>query len=204
MGFLNRVKCTHCGRKTAPMARRSLGDGSSICNHCQVRIPEEALKMLPDYDYASFAQLREFADKVEPVLAKCFHQTHSFFGIHLDADNGIFFVREYGQGKPFYLRTADVRSFEMHFRGKKYKARNTHLDCKVTGEVHCIVSVNDPIYVFRGIVACGMEADGETDPLRLQFSYDNPEGMDEFIQIFNQTVRRTIEEKRLTEGGKRE
>lgn len=185
MGLFKEHACACCGKKTNMMTRSKLKDGNYVCFDCKPLIPNYVLNCLNEYDLEDFHELKKYVVHSDTVLRAKFKQTHSFHSIHLDANNGLFYIDGGALDKKLYLKAEEVFTLTLSFEPEKYK--EGVFTEKVKGKITMTLDVLNPSFRYETVIATGVWANAHMKGLlSKKIIYDNPKGMDEFLEVFKQ------------------
>ena len=157
MGLFTKVNCAVCGQPANAIMRAKLRDGNYICSKCSRIIPYYAYQsFLENYtleDYLTFKEHREFSDK---ELRPLFEESTSYYTIHIDEIQDLFYIGSGIDKNTVFLRFQDVVNFEMVFKPKELK--NGLTGQKVEGDVLFQIEVQQPYFKFEEKLAKDVHA----------------------------------------------
>ena len=85
MGLFSEVYCADCGKKTNPIARTSLNDGTCLCLRCTMRVPPVMQGSLTTlYSLTEYREFKDYMRTTNRELRKKFRETISYRTLHLD------------------------------------------------------------------------------------------------------------------------
>lgn len=190
MALFKEIYCAHCGKKTNLVMRKRLKDGQYVCTSCTVGIP--GYINLDDYDYEAFRNLKAYLAESENELKKAFRENHEYSQIHLDTEHGLFYVGEFG--KHLYLKLENLEEFELEFMPDVVK--EGVLSTKVTGKVMLRMRMSEPYFFKEEVLDYSAKASAEIKGVFSKKAvYDNPKGMNEFLQFFNSAWKSAVDRK---------
>jgi len=191
MALFNEAYCAHCGKKLNPLNRVKLGDGNYLCKTCAGKVPYELSDKLRSYTYKEYQQALKYKEDAQ-ALAKWFNPTHSYGDVKLDANNGIVCV---GSGGLNYLRLENLEKFELEFRAETFN--DNVFRPRVKGDVCLHYQVARPYFERSTLIKMGAKARAKKEYgiFKDKVIFINPDGMDEFMDVFNQTWKRCLEQR---------
>lgn len=190
MALFKEIHCKHCDKKTNLLTRIKLADDSYICSVCKAGIPNYI--HLSDYTYDGFLALKAYLEESEIQLKRVFRETHSYMGIHLDAEHGLFYVGDWG--KHLYLKLENLEDFDLDFVADEYK--EGIFSEKVTGKVGLNMKMQFPYFYKEEVLATGVKASARTKGIfGNKVEYENPKGMNDFLHSFATAWRRALEKE---------
>ena len=105
--------CAKCGKKAGLLTRTKLADGNYICADCEPSLPGYLSNYLDKGNYLSQNDIEDY-----DVLCRCierskeleevFELTHYYGSIMVDANHGIFYIKEGAFRTPLYLELKDL------------------------------------------------------------------------------------------------
>lgn len=193
MALFKEIHCAQCGKKTGILTRTRLADDQYVCTQCTGKIPRYIKQFLPQYSYENFKAMTQYLTQTNRELRQIFTLTHSYKGINLDSNHGIFYVGDLGT--PLYLLLSELESFELQFVVED--AKEGLLADKVVGEVRLSMQVGFPAFCRDEVLATRVKAiaDVKEGLFKKTFRHGNPKGMDAFMQEFKTVWAKAREEK---------
>ncbi len=192
MGLFKEIMCVECGAKTGLLSRTKIDGEQYLCSKCTSSVPSYIKKYLGEYSHENFKNLLFYLQTTNPELEKKFKQTHSFYGIHLDAVNGIFCFDTGLFSKSIYLELESLADFDLVYKAEEFK--EGMLSDKVIGEICFGVKMMHPYFCYEDVIATGVKAGAKQSFFGTKVTYSNPKGMDEFIQTFEEAWAKAREE----------
>lgn len=190
MGLFKEIHCEHCGKKTGMLTRVKLADGTYVCSACKAGIP--GYIHLSDYTYTDFLNLKAYLEESATTLKKQFRENHYFSQIHLDTEHELFYIDSLG--KPLYLKLEDLEEFSLDFTPDELK--EGLLSSKVTGKLTLTMKMGHPYFFREEILDSSAKASAQVKGVFSKKAvYNNPKGMDDFLQFFNSAWNRALEKK---------
>lgn len=177
--LVKEVHCAVCGNKAGLLTRQALKDGNYICFDCMPKLPSYVSECLAEhYDLEGFMQLKDYLRYSEEVLKPRFSETAHYGKLHMDEENGIFYIEEGFFSEPLYCEMKHVSFFDLEFRPEELK--EGFLGDKVTGNVLAILNVTLPSFVYVKTVATNVKGKAKKKLLSTTVTYENPEAMEDF------------------------
>lgn len=182
MALFKEIFCKECGAKAGMLARTKLGDGNYICNKCLTIVPNYIKKCLSDYSYEQYMMMKQYLIWSTSELGKVFKENHYFHGIHIDTQHGIFYFDSSLFGKPVYLLFSNVEDFDLQYAAEEFK--EGFLGDKVNGKILFRLKMNEPYFYHEDVLAYDVKATAKKSFFGNKVEYDNPAGMNEFMNYF--------------------
>lgn len=194
MALFKEIYCADCGAKTKMLFRTKLQDGQYLCSKCMKKVPYYMISTFDSsYTLEDYNAFKDYIDYSETNLRPVFNETHSFHDVHIDAENKIFYIGSYGISKEtIFLRFANLADFDMLFQPEEFK--EGIIGSKVTGDILLSVSMTQPYFQYETKMVLGAKAKAKKAFFGNKIKYENPRGMDEFIEAFATTWSAAIEE----------
>ena len=193
MGIFKEINCAFCGKKTGLLTRMKLQDGNYLCGDCVSKIPsymKDSVKKYYDMeDYRAFLNYKDYSDR---ELRPRFHETHSYYTIHIDTENKIFYLDYDINEKTVFFNFYTIDDFDLVFKAEEFK--EGMLGDKVKGEVLLVLKVNAPYFYHEEILDYSAKAKAKKKLLSNRVEYENPKGMDEFMMYFQRAWQASREE----------
>lgn len=191
MGLFKDVYCAECGEKTKMLTRTCLCDDNYLCSKCASIVPDYIHSTFESkYTLEDYKELKKELDESEEY-GKVFHQTHSFYNLHMDAERGLFYVDDILAKKTLYLSLCSVDRFNLTFQPEEYK--EGFLGEKIKGSIYMELEVEDPYFYYTGVLASGVKVKAKKGLFGKKISYEDPEGMDSFLYAFNCAWERDLD-----------
>lgn len=191
MALFKDTHCVHCGNRTKMISRVKLENDQYICGKCTSKIPMVLSQELTGRSYEEFLHLDNYMKEVNPQLKSRFRETHKFYGVRLDTAHDILCLSELLP--EVYVKLSDVSEFDL-----KYVADEVNdgwLGVKVTGKVFLRVRADDIFLFIDKVMARNVKANAKTKGLMgKKVIYDNPAGMDEFLQHYEAASQHALNE----------
>ena len=193
MGIFKEINCAHCGKKAGLLTRMKLHDGNCLCGDCVSLIPSfmrDSVKKHYDLeDYRAFLDYKNYSDR---ELRPRFRETHSYYTIHIDTENKIFYLGYDINEKTVFFNFYSIEDFDLVFKAEVLK--EGVLGDKVKGEVLLVLKVNAPYFYHEEILDYSAKAKAKKKIFSNTVEYDNPRGMDEFLLYFQRAWQASLEE----------
>lgn len=191
MALFKEQTCACCGKKANVMTRTKLKDGNYICIDCLPAMPNYVKDCLSEYTLEDFQELKKYIVYSDTVLRAKFKKTLSYESVYLDSKHGLFYIDE-GFTKPkLYLKIEDVFTYGMSFEADKYK--EGMIFTTVKGNIYMMLNMITPNIVYNKVMAKGVTANARTKGLLgNKIVYDNPSGMDFFLEEFERTRQKFL------------
>ena len=193
MGFFKEIKCSVCGKKTNLLSRMKLKDGSYLCGDCVSKIPPHMRDSVrKNYDLEEYNALLDYIQYSNETLRPVFHGTHSYYSIHIDTENKLFYFGYGIDANTVFFHFKNLEDFNLVFHAEEYK--EGLLGDKVKGELLMTIKVQYPYFYYEEILDHSAKAKAKKKLLSSSVEYDNPTGMDEFLLYFTTAWRTSREE----------
>lgn len=193
MGLFKEIYCAHCGAKTKLLTRMKLNDGTYLCSRCAKAIPSEMLSTAhKGYDLEDYHALLEYINFSNTHLRPLFHETHSYYTIHIDTEHKILYFGYSIDEETVFYHFHNLDDFTLVFRAEELK--EGLLGDKVTGKVLMTVKMAHPYFYYEEILDHSAKAKAKQKLLSSRIEYENPKGMDEFILFFQTAWNASIYE----------
>lgn len=193
MGIFKEINCACCGKKTGLLTRMKLHDGNYLCGDCVSKIPSFMRDSMKEHydlvDYRAFLDYKAHSDR---ELRPRFHETHSYYTIHIDTENKLFYLGYDINEKTVFFNFYSIDDFDLVFKAEVLK--EGVLGDKVKGEVLLVLKVNAPYFYHEEILDYSAKANAKKKFLSNRVEYDNPRGMDEFLLYFQRAWQASREE----------
>lgn len=194
MGLLSKVECAECRNPAGPIMRVKLNDGNYICSKCARIIPTYAYgNLLQDYSLDDFHAFKKYIQFSKEQLAPIFEETASYYTIHLDDTHGLFYLGNPYDKEKIFLKLENVLIFDLVYNGKEFSSGVTGQ--KVEGDVLFEIAVSEPFFKHEEKLATGIKAKAKKTLFGSKVSYENPKGMDDFVQAFSFAWNECLDEK---------
>lgn len=193
MGLFKEIYCAECSKKTNILTRTKLCDGNYLCSDCTLIIPsymkKSAYKKYALDDYRNFKEYITYSNKhLRPV----FHETHSFYKLHIDTENLIFYIGYGIDEETIFFDFEDVTRFDMVFCAEDYK--DGLLGSRVRGKIMVELGVSFPYFYYDDILVNNAKAKARKTFMGSKIEYGNPDGMDDFMFYFERAWREALEQ----------
>lgn len=183
MGLFREVFCEECGAKASMLTRKQVLTGEYICSKCLKPYPAMIKDSLLFYTYEDYKDLKEYKNYSDTVLNRVFRETHSYKNLHLDQDNGLFYLDD--EFPKMYLQVGNVNQIGLFFEPEKVK--EGLLSANATGTVTLGLEMRRPIIQYKKIVDHSAKAEAQVNILGTKVKCSNPKKMDAFIEAFNKS-----------------
>lgn len=198
MAIFKKVDCAHCGNKTNPLTRTKLVDGDYLCFDCIRRIPPYILNSFSShYDIDDYRSLKDYIDFSNSQLRPVFCETHSYYTIHIDERNKIFYLGDYIREDTVFFLFQNVSVFDLIFQPENIK--EGLLGDKVIGNILLQIWVRFPYFYREEKIASRVKAKAKTNFLGTKISYEDPAEMCDFKQRFKLAWAESLEEAEVDE-----
>lgn len=191
MGLFKEIYCAECGEKTKLLARTSLADGNYLCSKCMSIVPSYMKKTVTDrYTLEAYKDFKEYVEETNKESKDTFRETHSFYDLHIDTVNRMFYIDDHSAKDILYLDFCEIEQFDLTFRPEEYK--DGLFGDKVKGKIYIELEVNDPYFYYEDVMATDVKAKAQKSMFGGKVKYDNPEGMDEFLHYFERAWEKDV------------
>ena len=183
MSLLKEINCANCGEKTTMLFRTKLKDKNYLCSKCMKKIPSYMKKTVKkEYSLEDYNDFKAYVEYSEQYLRPVFQETHEFHGIHIDTDNQIFYIG-YGIDKnTLFLNFSNLVDFDLVFKAEEFK--EGIIGSKVKGDIVMGITMSNPYFNHEEILIYGAKAKAKKALFGASVRYENPKGMDFFIEAF--------------------
>ena len=203
MGLFKDIYCSHCGTKTSLLTRLKLADGSYLCSQCASKIPDYLKESVSSHyglqEYRAFLTYIGYSNR---TLCPQFHETHSYYSIHIDTENKILYLGYGINDKTVFIHLKNIDDFNLTFRAEEFK--EGMLGDKVKGELLMTIKVRFPYFYYEEILDYSAKAPAKKKFLSSSVEYENPHGMDEFLLYFHTAWKAILEEAAYARSEKTE
>lgn len=203
MGLFKDIYCSHCGTKTSLLTRMKLSNGEFLCSQCASKIPDYMKESVNShYSLQEYQELLKYIGYSNCTLRPHFHETHSYYSIHIDTENKILYLGYGINDKTVFIHLENIDDFKLVFRAKEFK--EGMLGDKVKGELLMTIKVRFPYFYHEEILDYSAKAPAKKKFLSSNVEYDNPHGMDEFLLYFHTAWQASLEEAAFARSEKTE
>lgn len=183
MGLFTKVNCAECGNPAKAILRAKLQDGNYICPSCCRSIPYYAYQSyLEEYTLEMYRFFKEYKKYSDEELRPVFQETISYASLHLDENNGLFYIGLAIDKKTVFLKLENLLAIDLVFKPKEVKSGITGQ--KVEGDVLIQLVMNEPYFKYEDKLIKDVKAKAKKELFGTKVVYDNPKGMDEFCDAF--------------------
>lgn len=183
MTFFKEIKCADCGEITKLLFRTKLKDKNYICSKCAKKIPSYVKKTFKkDYTLEEYNDFKSYIEYSNTYLKPKFRETHEFHGISIDIRNKLFHLGYGINDKTLFFNLRNVAEFDLIFQAEEY--REGIIGSKVKGNIVMWIVMKEPYLVHRETIAYGVKAKAKKALFSNTVNYENPKGMDFFIDAF--------------------
>lgn len=187
MDLFKEIYCADCGEKTKIFFRTKMTDEKYVCSKCLRKIPHYIRQSVKDnYSFSEYIDLKDYIANTSRELKLQFCETHHFHSLHLDAIHRIFYFGFYYEDKNnVFFRLRNINDIDLAFEPETYKeGMLSYKEGKVKGDVRMKLKMNVPAFVYETTIASNVKAYAKETFFGSKVKYDNPKGMDEFIDAF--------------------
>lgn len=183
MALFTKVDCADCGNPTKPVLRTRLQDGNFVCGKCSLKVPTYIYKsFLQDYTIDMYRSFKEYKKYSDEVLRPEFEETTSYYMIHVDELNELFYIGAGIDKNTVFLEFKNLVAFDLIFKPKEL--RNGITGQKVEGDVLVQVAMRTPYFIYEDKLVKDVKAKAKKELFGTKVAYENPKGMDDFISAF--------------------
>ncbi len=192
MSLLKEIFCADCSEKTNMFFRTKLKDKNYLCSKCMKKVPAYIKNFFKkEYTLEDYKDFKDYIDYSNQYLKPAFHETHKFHGIHIDADNQIFYIGYGIDENTLFLNFANLVDFDLVFKAEEFK--EGIVGSKVKGNIIMEISMKNPVFQHEEILVFGAKAKARKALFGATIRYDNPKGMDFFIEAFASAWEEALE-----------
>lgn len=186
MGLFKEVSCENCSNRTHILSRKKLTDGKYICSKCLNKLPYYLRGH--NFTFETFQEALELIEFNRVLYGKDFKETRSYYSIHIDTQNYLFYLSDKIFGNPIdettlFLRFQDIDEFDLIFSPDTYK-EGTFAD-KIKGNVLMRLRMNDPEFYYEETVAYGVYAKVKKNLFSSKTTISEPSDLTDFLTFFN-------------------
>ena len=183
MALFKEIHCKKCGKKTNVLTRWKLLDKNYVCGECTKSIPATIINSLETMSFEEFEDLISYIEYSQSELKSKFNETHSYQGVHLDADNKLFYTKASLLDEYMCFELKYLKVFNLYFMPNDVK--DGLLGKKVEGKLIASYQMGWPSVLYNKVHNKNISATAKSKLLSSKISYENPKGMDEFLALFN-------------------
>ena len=184
MELFKEINCAYCGQKAGLLTRTKLCDGNYLCSQCTSIIPSFMRdSFYQKYTLENYNEFKEYLKYSDRYLRPKFHETHSFYAIHLDTENFLFYIGYEIKPGTVFLSIQNISRFNIIFKAENYK--DGLLGTKVNGKIMFELGMNNPCFYHEEILDHSAKTKAKKTFFGNNIEYENPEGMDDFLYYFN-------------------
>lgn len=191
MSLFKEIYCAACGEKTTIFFRTKLKDKNYLCSKCMKKVPYYMkASVREEYsieDYNDFISYFEYSNR---ELRSIFHETHNFHGIGMDAKNKLFYFGHLVDKNTLFLSFYNLAEFDMVFKPEEFK--EGIIGSKVKGDIIMEIAIKKPYFKHEETLVFGAKAKAKKALFGSTIRYDNPKGMDFFIDAFASAWQESI------------
>lgn len=194
MSLFKEIHCADCKEKTNIFFRTKLKDKNYLCSKCMKKVPNYMKKFFKkEYSFNDYKGFKDYIDYSNQYLKPVFHETHKFHGIHIDADNQIFYIGYGIDENTLFLNFANLVDFDLVFKAEEFK--EGIIGSKVKGNIVMGITMNNPVFHHEEILVSGAKAKARKALFGSTIRYENPKGMDIFIDAFASAWEMALEKE---------
>ncbi len=195
MGLFKEIYCADCNEKTNIFFRTKLKDGHYLCSKCMKKIPAYMKRYFKqEYTLEDYNHFKDYIEYSNQYLKPVFQETHKFHGIHIDSDDQIFYIGYGIDENTLFLNFANLVDFDLIFKPEEFK--EGIIGSKVKGDIVMGITMKNPVFHHEEILASGAKAKARKALFGATIRYDNPKGMDLFIDAFASAWEEALEKER--------
>lgn len=186
MGLFDAKFCVECGAKTNVLTRHNLADDKYLCTKCGKIIPDcMHSTFIKKYTYEDYRGFKDYVEYSNKCLRPQFMETAKHYTIHIDQSHRIFYLGNRIDENTVFFHFHSVSQFDLLFVAGELK--EGLLGDKVEGEILFQIEVEDPYFYYQEKLDKYAKARAKKKMFGTKYTYENPDGMDEFIAIFRHT-----------------
>lgn len=183
MGLFKKVNCAECGKQFGGILKTKLADSRYLCSNCTDSVPPYMYKSFFDsYTLDEFRTLKQYIEYSERELRPLFSETDSYYSIHIDAVNELFYLGKKITEDTIFFKFSNVDNFDLDFNAKELKAGI--LGDKVTGDILFELSMTLPRFDHETKLATDVKTTAKKNLFGTKITYDSPADMSEFYAHF--------------------
>ena len=193
MGLFDAKFCVECGAKTNILTCYHLSDDNYVCSKCGKVVPDcMHSTFIQRYTYRDYRDFKEYLEYSNKCLRPQFMETAKYYTIHIDQSHRIFYLGNSINENTVFFHFYSVSQFDLLFVAGELK--EGLLGDKVEGEILFQIEVEDPYFYYQEKLDKYAKVRARKKMFGTKYSYENPDGMDEFIAIFRHTWELSREE----------
>ena len=193
MGLFDAKFCVECGDKTNMFSRYHLADDKYLCSKCGKIIPDcMHSTFVKKYTYDDYCNFKDYAEYSNKCLRPQFMETAKYYTIHIDQSHRIFYLGNSIEENTVFFHFYSVSQFDLLFIAGELK--EGLLGDKVEGEILFQIENEEPYFYYQEKLDKYAKARAKKKMFGTKYTYENPNGMDEFVAIFRHTWDLSLEE----------
>ena len=186
MGLFDAKFCVECGAKTNVLTRYHLADDKYLCSKCGKIIPDcMHSTFIKKYSYEDYRSFKDYVEYSNKCLRPQFMETAKYYTIHIDQSHRIFYIGNHVDENTVFFHFYSVSQFDLLFVAGELK--EGLLGDKVEGEILFQIEIEDPYFYYQDKLDKYAKARAKKKMFGTKYTYENPDGMDEFVAIFRHT-----------------
>ncbi len=186
--------CAECGKKTNILTRTELSDENYLCSDCSDYVPYYMLNSVSgNYTLSDFREFKNYMNTTNKDLKARFRETKSFYNLHLDSENRIFYIGSKIKENTVFMRLFDIEEFDLIFSPNKIK--EGMLGDKVYGKIILQIKSGYPYFYHEEVLAEDVKSSATKKLFGTKVEYENPPDMDDFITFFFLTQEKALDEE---------
>jgi len=183
MALFQKVSCAECGKQFGGLLKTKLKDGEWLCPTCTDIVPSYMQKtFFATYTLEEFRALKSYIEFSNQKLRPRFSETASYYSIHIDENNDLFYLGKNISDDTIFFEFANVDNFDLSFNAKELK--EGFLGNKVIGDILFELDMAVPRFNHEDKLATGVKTKAQKRMFGTKFVYDPPEDMFEFYATF--------------------
>lgn len=193
MGLFDAKFCVECGAKTNVLSRYHLADDNYLCSKCGKIIPDcMHSTFIQKYTYEDYRDFKDYMEYSNKCLRPQFMETAKYYTIHIDQSHRIFYLGNRIDEDTIFFHFHSVSLFDLIFVAGELK--EGLLGDKVEGKILFQIEVEDPYFYYQEKLDQYVKAKAKKKLFGNQYTYENPDGMDDFVAIFKHTWNQSLDE----------
>lgn len=185
MELFKKIKCEHCGEKASKRTRSAIKFDEYLCAKCVKDIPWMIKSCLSEYTYGNYLEMMEYIKEADSSLGRVFRETNYYRNIHLDQDNGIFYLGD--ESPRVYLKVGNIQRFELIFEPEKLKAG--FLSTKVKGSIRLEMVMKEPYINYNKVIDTSAKANAKVSFIGDKVEYGMPQKVEEFLDALQKSSK---------------
>lgn len=187
MAFFKEVYCKNCGKKAGVLTNTKLADKSVICFDCARKVPTVFDDILSKMTYEEYLGLRDFKEYSDTNFKPIFNETDSYHDIHLDKDNGLFYIGSFLEDERVTVyECRNVMNADFSFVPDDVK--KGIVNYKVKGKIVLHLVNSSPAFSDSFTLYKSAKAKAKTKLFSDSLEFEFPEDFEAFRKLFHYTV----------------